>query len=465
MEINRAGRFFPEPLNTPAQNKSNRIRKLQTNPTEDSIPDRIASAISERLTWNRNKNGRVLNTDVLAAEYVESLKQLKTFRDEVQQVFQEACRANLEFRQESGETHVEARDAVLSKRLSEMMSEASQDWTPPENIASAELFSLPIDRCQQRIDESLSIEVSKFGRQLLEQLAKLVDKKLCGLVEWLPNNCCRYHFFRRVVLQGDAVRSSDIDFLTDDESPNSIRRTTNKVSVQHQIRHARHEHELINTVRTSIGNSTVVMPPQIVRLVENIPEWLYPFVEVIDGQIIRERIIERDISVEDWTQVQVRDEPVIGPDPGIIIGPYVLSGWGTREIERELKRRGETEKGKEIQLVSSQVWRYAAASFYVCVFALWLLYQHMQGRAGIQFAGFATLLAIFLVWKTTLNRAISAGIVAVRMNAVFLTISVIAALLLSEWLVIRQFYTLSWTIPLALGTTAFISYQVGRLIR
>jgi len=59
-------------------------------------------------------------------------------------------------------------------------------------------------------------------------------------------------------------------------------------------------------------------------LVNAIPEWLYQFVEVIDGQIVRELIIERDVSVEDWTQVNARDEPINDIDPGIIIGPFIL---------------------------------------------------------------------------------------------------------------------------------------------
>src|SRR5690606_29133708 len=63
-----------------------------------------------------------------------------------------------------------------------------------------------------------------------------------------------------------------------------------------------------------------------------------PFVEVIDGRIVRERIIERDIEVEDWTQVEVHDRPIIDYDPGIVIGPYVLCGWGPREVAAELER-------------------------------------------------------------------------------------------------------------------------------
>jgi len=51
-------------------------------------------------------------------------------------------------------------------------------------------------------------------------------------------------------------------------------------------------------------------------LIKAIPTWLYPSVEVIDGDIIRERIIERDTGVEDWRVAQVDDEPIVDWEMG-----------------------------------------------------------------------------------------------------------------------------------------------------
>ena len=267
--------------------------------------------------------------------------------DEIRNVVLEACRANLEFRaNDNNETHAEARDAILEGKLNEMMTQAFAAWLPAKNSLTASLMSNSPDAFVRQLEASLSEEVDRFSRQFLELLERMVDRELFGLVEWLPKQCCRYHFFRRVVIQGPEVRTQSInDSFADDSDAGSgqriigNRRTTSRRTVSHEIRFARHQHELINAVRTSIGNSTVIMPPPIVRLVDSIPRWLYPFVEVIDGQIVRELIIERDVSVEDWTQVDVRDEPIIDIDPGIVIGPYVLSGWGSMEIQKEQERR------------------------------------------------------------------------------------------------------------------------------
>ncbi len=241
-------------------------------------------------------------------------------------------------------------------------------------------------------------------------LQRMVDLELFGLVEWLPKQCCRYHFFRRVVIQGTAEHTGTIiETMTSDEAGARARgfgrrvignrRTTSTHSIKHEIRFARHQHELINAVRTSIRNSTVIMPPQIVRLVESIPEWLYPFVEVIDGHIVRELIIERDVSVEDWTQVDVRDEPILDLDPGIVIGPYVLSGWGSVEIRKEQERRQAIERAGKQQFHQSLTPVLMMAAIGLSGVALWLQYRWLLGHGGLLFVLLTTVTAVAALWQ------------------------------------------------------------------
>ncbi len=81
-------------------------------------------------------------------------------------VFREACRANLEFQQETGETRTEARDAILSTKLNEMIEEASCDWDRTRNIVGAALLAQPPNVYRQKLDAALEHEVANFTRQL-----------------------------------------------------------------------------------------------------------------------------------------------------------------------------------------------------------------------------------------------------------------------------------------------------------
>jgi len=358
-DVELTGRRFPSQWEEPRSRPKNRIRKLTQEPRADDLSVLIGHEIRSRLPWSRLPTS-IPDVQPLVEAYIGSLTQLDRFRKEVENLIRVACETNLEFRQQSGETHEQARDAALQAKLGEMLSAAAVDWLPTRNIIDARLVSRPVNELRQQLDAALDHAVSQFCVGFFESLAKLVDRELFGLVEWLPNNCCSYHFFKRVVIQeneGAQATSVKTKFHSESEpDPETGRRivgtrttTTTRGSGKHQHRLARHQHDVMNAFHTSIGNSNVVMPPQVTRLCQAVPEWLHPFVRVIDGTIFRERIVERDTGVENWQDVQIHDEPIVGWEPGVVIGPYVLTGWGPREVRAEQQRRETAQQSQDLQ--------------------------------------------------------------------------------------------------------------------
>lgn len=476
LEVMRADRRFPMLPDASHSPPHNRIRELHVQPTEETLPERLTQAISQGLAWHASPFAENPDREIVVGAYVNSLKQLAGFRNDVEALIMETCRANLEFRQDTGELYAEARDAILKSKLKEMMDQAFSGWMPAKNIVTADLLSRTADVYIPRLNASLTHEAMNFSRQLFDMLQRMVDLELFGLVEWLPKQCCRYHFFRRVVIQGAAEETQTVtETLTRDESgarPRGSgrrvignRRTTSTHSIKHQIRFARHQHELINAVRTSVHNSTVIMPPQIVRLVESIPEWLYPFVEVIDGQIVRELIIERDVSVKDWTQVDVRDEPILELDPGIVIGPYVLSGWGSVEIQKEQQRRQAIEQAGTLRFQQSLTPLLIAAAIGLSGSALWLQWRWMLGHGGLLFVLLTNAAVVAAIWQAFENRAFGRRFAAPQHYAYGMTISLALLLLTAEWGVAVMFISLSWMTPVMLMATAFLSYHIAQLFR
>lgn len=140
----------------------------------------------------------------------------------------------------------------------------------------------------------------------------MVDQQLFGLVEWFPNHCCDYHFFRRVIIQEQTGLDEEFhDTMFDWSQIKHIGNATEHIGQRKVVLHdtgththriARHRHSVINAIRTSIGNSRVVMPLAVTEMLKEIPDWLYSSIEVIDGLIIREQVIEKDTRVEHWEQ-------------------------------------------------------------------------------------------------------------------------------------------------------------------
>jgi hypothetical protein len=414
LEVRHGNRRFPMLTESKHIPSENQIRELRLQPAEESLPSRLAEAIFRLLPWSKLGTNEKLDRDTVVRAYNDSLKKLDACRQEVETFVAEACRANLEFRQQSGPTHVKARGEVMNRLLSKMIEEGTAPWDPVRSIATAELLSKSPQHFQQQFEKELLREATRFSVQLIELLKHCVDKELFGLAEWFPNQCCRYHFFRRVAIQGKSQKTQSTSFSSEIDGPPSLNpflvgklTLTTTESALHEVRYARHEHELINAIRTNIANSTVAMPAAVLRMINYLPPWLVPFVEVIDGNIVRERIIERDVSTEHWTNVTFRDELIyeFAFDPGIVIGPYVLCGWMPTENPDNQGLNDDSRNGAVNDsngLTLSLMMIVGGLS----VHALWLVHQLLTRQTGsLILAIFSSTIATGLVGMVTFQHA------------------------------------------------------------
>jgi hypothetical protein len=408
-------RVFPT-AGRPAKGRAEAIYQLQPDPDPRDPQRVLAEAIWQRLPWA--KASADVDRTALVQAYVGSLEELARFRADVDRLVRATCRASIEFRQASGRTHGKSRDAAMQKKLDQLVKRASRAWSSPVNVLDAQLVSQSTGTIRERLDEALRQATGDFASQFYEHLAHLVDHKLAGLVEWLPHNCCRYHFFKEVLIQhyegsSRTVREETVE--SEERDPVTGRRLVGRRITEdtdrghHVHRHARHEHHVMNAFRTTLGNSRVVVPPNVERLIRAIPEWLYPQVEMIDGDIFRERIIEQDYSQEVWQEVRVKDEPIYGCEPGVIIGPYVLTGWGPREVAAEQVRRAamsekqQRDEASQVARWRSPVMQVAAAIF--LFLGLVLLMRSFQASGSIVFALLATATGLVALHQGMVDRA------------------------------------------------------------
>lgn len=476
LQLEFRGRRFPQSWNPESEQPRDLVRQLAEPAREVSLPVELESTLWQLLVWAELSPAET-QRQTLVESYIRSLNQLDGFRRDIDKLIRAACLANLDFRQGTGTTHEGARDAAIRSTLDDMLAAAAADWPAPKNVLDGTVASQAEPALAVQLEEALRNSVQEFVANFFDLLARLVDRQLVGLIEWLPNHCCSYHFFKQVVIQENeggsrVVREAFFDDFSDPSQPGpdviGKRRTLDVRSQgRHYRRLARHEHSVMNAVRTSIGNSRVVMPPQVVAMLENVPDWLYPFIEVLDGDIIRERIIERDIRVETWADTVVRDEPIYGWEPCVLIGSYVLTGWGPREVQAEQARR-KTAQLTEVRRTEQKyaAWRaplFAVAAVAMTVLALVLLAASLRGQGGSAFALLATAAAIGAAWQAVFdfftarqNQAQAA------MAAHWLAASYACQLLLALWLVARWFGPMWWGVPIVLGATAVVCYVIGR---
>lgn len=354
LDVRFRGELIPD-RPTRSEAVSRRIPEVACEPSIAALSTRLADSIWPRLPLAAQVFSKSSDRTAIVKAYVDSLNELQEYQNGLAHLVSVTCKANLEFRQERGTTNQAHRTKSLGDTLDNMIARANLPSKPISNDLTATVAAQPVEQLHRTLTSALKRAVTELASNVEAALQNMARQRLAGLVEWVGENACRYHFFKEVVIQeNDGFKSSSKrgTRTATDENGNrrqqAVQRTTSGESGQTFHRWARHEHHVMNAVHTSIANSRVMIPLSAQRVVEALPAWLRPFVRIIDGDLIRERVIECDYQKEKWSDVTTRevdlpnppvDRPTFAADPAITIDSFILTGWGPREIAAEVTRR------------------------------------------------------------------------------------------------------------------------------
>lgn len=424
---------------------------------ETELRQLLGEAIWDRLPWSELPAGK-LDRATLVQAYNGSLERLDTFKQDVTTLLTSACRANLEFRQGQGQgqTHEAARDRALDAELQTMLSRAKWKEHPSMSVVNADVASQPTLLLRRRLNAAIGKAIDDFVAEFHKLLDRLVNAKLIGRIDWKPNHCCGYDFFKHVVVQENKGARRSTTRVRNEGANRQIARpivahevtTDVRGEGQHLHQHEEHEHVVINAVRTSIGDSQVIMPPAVVELTKRVPEWLDAFVQVVDGDLCTESIDTRTRKAEGWQDATVKRRPIYGWEPAVTIGPYVLTGWGPREVAAELARRDAVAAQQHAESMRS--WLPSCGATVLAMTSLWLLWRALNGAGGTFFAVLSLAAALTLVWQAVSDRENSRRNPRAATKAGWWTCAVGCGLVAVGLLLVMCFHSLPPVLPLGL---------------
>jgi hypothetical protein len=181
---------------------------------------------------------------------------------------------------------------------------------------------------------------------------------------------------------------------------------------------------------------------------------LEPFVRVIDGTIFRERIIERDDQVTHWQDVEVFDEPIVGCEPAVILGPYVLTGWGPREVREEESRRESVKREEnEAKAAHWAGFRFPFSVTIACVvaaLAVGLTWQALRGQANVFVGATLAVAAVGCTWYAAMDLAVARRYPQSLLWSTLITGSLGSQFALGLCAIIRLYEYVPWSIDVIL---------------
>jgi hypothetical protein len=387
-------------------------------------------------------------------------------QQEVRQFVEAICFQAVEVRVR-GTQLTEARIAALQSARRPLL-EAVHQVTPPLRPAlTAELMCQSLEVVHHEVNGWVQEACHTIAGQLLLAMHVLVELETVGVIEWPGETVCKLHFFRHIVTQdriGTSVsqqRTESGDDLQRFITVTELRRTTvrNRYSIEC------HEHHVMNAEAREIAKTQFPIPAQYQQFLDRIPPWIRQHIRILEGDLILERITHRDVREETWESASVQ-RTVYELEPAILLGHYVITGWGQQEVDRERFRRKQQssrEPPTDVPMTNERprreagkayaTWQPTATAAITAAIAVMLL-SRLQPGVMVPLAFVLTLVAAGItgfvkysqsVWRSgrvdglfvgSATTCIAAGVLAVQ--------SALYGILYGSWPM------LGWAIPLAL---------------
>jgi hypothetical protein len=256
---------------------------------------------------------------------------------------------NAQFLQDVFTCNVEVRGAWTNdRRKFELMQAVVEEWNhklPKFLFERPRLLTLDLHKKPDFVVRSALLDgirgtIHTLVKKFVQGLDCLVEMEQVGLIEWIQDDGCRFHFYKNVIEEtnGD-VRETTREDVTDRGSVRERKKTTRtERDYVRSRRHARHVHDVVCAQNLLLNSSRdLKMPPRVRKLLDSSPDYVKPFMRVVTGTEVRRLMIERDLATETLTEseesVTVAEEIMYRPDPAVVIGHYVLTGWGAEELE------------------------------------------------------------------------------------------------------------------------------------
>lgn len=213
-------------------------------------------------------------------------------------------------------------------------------FVPLQPVLTAEVIAQPLLAVQNSVKKLLQDANHTLTNQLFVSLHMLVELNVVGIIDWKDERTCKLNFFRHTIDQ-DLIESRKSTTVRRTERNTLAREEWEQLRVRNRYFVERHEHHVMNAEARQLGQVCHPIPREHDELIDQIPEWLHPHLRVLEGTLILEQIVERQLGENQW-----QSEPILRSthethelDPAILLGHFVLTGWGQRDVDREIHRR------------------------------------------------------------------------------------------------------------------------------
>jgi hypothetical protein len=198
------------------------------------------------------------------------------------------------------------------------------------SLSPAEAYLVTSDFIRKTIDQLVEHTVS--------QLDSLVGLGICGLMVRYPNHVCSYTYGYRKLSMNVSDPWEHLEVKGGDPLRDFYRRkyiTKTSTQSESQISICVQEHHLMHVIESDVNDGLVHVPKFHRQVIDEIPGWIRNATCLVEGTLIGQQLIEQE---QEAFQLQHQEVLKITYhcDPAVVLGQFVLTGWGPEEIKKDL---------------------------------------------------------------------------------------------------------------------------------
>jgi hypothetical protein len=324
--------------NVPGREAEGGVARIEVQDEHFQLRRRLVEVVVERAELSLLRTESERTREELVLKCRQCLRNIIAFQSEWMEFLRRLVRIDVTRVDENHDADDRLVDDAVNRCLDDIFSRTDMQPLAISSPVTAEVVSREIDEAWDICVAALEQCTENLVERMISQLDALVGLGVCGLVTRYPNQVCRYFYgYRQLDIKID---KPNLAHETQRGVPAidgyRIKYTTKRV-VTANVRPVIvvRTHHLMHVTETDIHGGFVAIPEFQQSVMRCVPEWLGPMTRLIEGTLIGEQVVRKE-----GEEHQVRQEEVIQiryhNDPAITLGQYVLTGWGPRELGRDV---------------------------------------------------------------------------------------------------------------------------------
>lgn len=319
--------------------------------------------------------------DSVMNDYSESIAVLQQAIEDVKGFVGRLWRLNVT--NESKDELVEqVADQFAEEYYSKLIDPAAEQISSQTGAVSARLEVRPVEEVEALLQGRLDRHVGIFASEVKELFERLRQLELVGRVDWATDSACDSYYCEDLIVHESAETTTHYGASEEVQTDYVVGRTRIRqetldvTKTRHTMYHGLHVKVVAEAKSNRLGQFDGVVPKKIADFLDTTPSWLGEVIRIVDGKTRFDDVVDVRIDLAERVVGEPRVRYLVPPAycPLVILGDYVLTGWGSREGAIETARQ-------------NYGWFYAVAG------ALVLLSGIMSGlgRMGNAWIGYAAI--------------------------------------------------------------------------